>query len=29
LDPTHTESLDGLSHWVRPLGEAFRVGAAK
>jgi 5'-nucleotidase len=29
LDPTHTESLNGLSHWVRPLGEAFRVGAAK
>ena len=24
LDPTHTESLNHLSHWVGPLGEAFR-----
>jgi len=26
LDPTHTESLNDLAHWVGPLGEAFRVG---
>src|SRR5712672_641837 len=24
LDPTHTESLNDLAHWVGPLGEAFQ-----
>ena len=24
LDPTHTESLNHLSHWAKPLAEAFR-----
>jgi 5'-nucleotidase len=29
LDPTHTESLNHLSHWAGPLGTAFRGGMAK
>jgi 5'-nucleotidase len=24
LDPTHTESLNHLSHWAKPIGEAFQ-----
>jgi broad specificity polyphosphatase/5'/3'-nucleotidase SurE len=24
LDPTHTESLNHLSHWCKPIAEAFR-----